>query len=136
MKILSISDVITNSSSEVFVIKKEDLNKLSPKIRKNFEIVDEQNVIEKLLNYDLDGAIIALGLPNFLFEYDFVEGIRESLETHADKEIVDILYPMLKHIINIAMFMQEDNYEYGADLINSVCDELNKKGVEYIQTRE
>ena len=53
MKILSISDVITNSSSEVFIIKKEDLNKLSPKIQKNFEIIDEQNVIEKLLNYKI-----------------------------------------------------------------------------------
>ena len=136
MKILSISDVITNSSSEVFIIKKEDLNKLSPKIQKNFEIIDEQNVIEKLLNYNLEGAIIALRLPEFLLDYDFVEKIQESQETHTDKEIVDVLYPMLKDIINIAIFIQEDNYEYGTNLINSVCDELNKKGIEYIQGRE
>ena len=136
MKVLSISDVITNSSSEVFIIKKEDLNKLSPKIQKNFEIIDEQNVIEKLLNYNLEGAIIALRLPEFLLDYDFVEKIQESQETHTDKEIVDVLYPMLKDIINIAIFIQEDNYEYGTNLINSVCDELNKKGIEYIQGRE
>ena len=136
MKILSISNVITNSSSEVFIIETKELSKLSSEVKKNFEVINEQNLIEKLLNYDLDNIIITLGLPEFLTDSDFIEGIRESRKIHTDKEIIDVLYPMFKDIIDIAVFIQEDNYNYGVELINFVSEELNKKEIEYTHGRE
>ncbi len=44
MKILSVSDVITNSSSEVFIIDSGDLNKLSPQHQEYFKTITKQNI--------------------------------------------------------------------------------------------
>ena len=130
MKILSVSDVITNSSSEVFVINKKDLEKLSPKIKKEFEIVTKKDFISKLLDFDLEGVIEVLGYSRLFdgYNHDVIIKLRE---VYSDEEISNFFYPIIKDIFDIAFFEEEDDYSYGYEQINLVLNELKDKKVEY-----
>lgn len=134
MKILSISDVITNSSSEVFIIDKADLEKLSPKVKKEFEVIDKDNFLPKLLNFDLDNVVRAIGLPDIFDSYN-LEIIQKLNEFHTDKEIVDFLAPLLDGILDKAVFEAADDNSWEYSTIETVSNELHEKGIKYVMDR-
>lgn len=134
MKILSVSDVITNSSSEVFIIDKADLEKLSPKVKKEFEVVSKENFLNKLLNFELDNVIEVIGLPDMFACYNF-EGIQKLREVHTDEEIVDFLAPLLNGILDKAIFEAADDDPWEYSTIETVSNELCEKNIQYVMDR-
>lgn len=130
MKVLSISDVITNSSSEVFIIDSKDLNKLHPHCQKYFETITKQNILEKFSSYELNDVIDAF-LPSFLNDYDFIE---EISKLDNDKAI-SVLEIFLKDLLDKAIFEDDDNSKSGYSRICLVEDELIKNNIEYIKKR-
>lgn len=131
MKILSVSDVITNSSSEVFIIDNGDLNKLSPQYRKYFKTITKQNIFEKFSSYELRDAINTLCLPSFLSDYDFIEEI-SKLDNDKATSILEIF---LKDLLDKAIFEEDDDSDSGYSRICLVEDELIKNNIEYIKDR-
>jgi hypothetical protein len=131
MKILSVSDVITNSSSEVFIIDSKDLNKLAPECQKYFKTITKQNVFEKFLNYELRDVIDTLCLPSFLSDYDFIEEI-SKLDNDKATSVLEIF---LKDLLDKAIFEEDDDSNSGYSRICLVEDELLNNNIEYIKDR-
>jgi len=131
MKILSVSDVITNSSSEVFIIDSKDLNKLPPECQKYFKTITKQNVFEKFLNYELRDVIDTLCLPSFLSDYDFIEEI-SKLDNDKATSVLEIF---LKDLLDKAIFEEDDDSDSGYSRICLVEDELLNNNIEYIKDR-
>ncbi len=131
MKILSVSDVITNSSSEVFIIDSKDLNKLSSQCQKYFKTITKQNVLEKFSNYELRDVIDTLCLPSFLSDYDFIEEI-SKLDNDKATSVLEIF---LKDLLDKAIFEEDDDSDSGYSRICLVEDELLNNNIEYIKDR-
>lgn len=131
MKILSVSDVITNSSSEVFIIDSKDLNKLPPECQKYFKTITKQNVFEKFSNYELRDVIDTLCLPSFLSDYDFIEEI-SKLDNDKATSVLEIF---LKDLLDKAIFEEDDDSDSGYSRICLVEDELLNNNIEYIKDR-
>ena len=117
MKILSISDVITNSSSEVFIIDKKDSNVIPKDLLEYSTEVNEDNFIDLILNGDTYGNIYdvvnILGLPSIFYWVD-TEELSKLLEYHSKKEVVTFFKPLLNDILDkiIISFTDEDFFGY------------------------
>lgn len=131
MKILSVSDVITNSSSEVFIIDSKDLNKLPPQCQKYFKIITKQNILEKFSSYELNDVIDSLCLPSFLSDSYFIDGINQ-LDSDKATSVLEIF---LEELLDKAIFEEGDDSELGYSRICLVQDELIKNNIDYIKDR-
>lgn len=135
VKIQSISDVITNSSSEVFCIK------VTENFKKAFEGEDklffkifltEKDVREYLIKVDtweiedqLDNIPIMEYSP--LSDYNLIETCDRIGKTR--EEIVDFFLPAYKCLIGYAIYNCEDTYNWDK-LQNYIKENKDKDGEE------
>lgn len=134
MKILSISDVITNSSSEVFIIDKSDLRKLPKSLQEYFTIIDKYNFIQEIresgVGYALDCVV---DLPNIFLDYN---GDLEHLrDIYKDEKIIEFFEPLLTDILNKAVVVISDEYDYGFEQIELLRDIIKQKQISVINDR-
>ena len=135
MKILSVSDVITNSSSEVFVIDKSLLPRLLKDIQDKFEVIDSSNFMEWFDDYRLEDLYGVCNIPEFFTGYDSHENISTLREIHTDEEILAFFEPLLKGILDKAVFEECDESTWGYNQIESVANALIEKHIPYKSDR-
>lgn len=142
MKIIGYSDVITNSSSEVFVIKGEDYEKLSDEIKEKFDLVTEDNLIKTLLesaDWDLgeehhafkEACVHMLDIPDFLCYWNYynMDAWEELEKIHSRKEIYEFFRPAFKDCVNKAYALAMDDCDW--ETCEKIQNELAKKKIEY-----
>lgn len=138
MKILSISDVITNSSSEVFIIDKKDSNVIPKDLLEYSTEVNEDNFIDLILNGDTYGNIYdvvnILGLPSIFYWVD-TEELSKLLEYHSKKEVVTFFKPLLNDILDKIIISFTDEDSFGYNCIKKLIEALDKNNVKYIKER-
>ena len=135
MKILSVSDVITNSSSEVFVIDKSLLPRLPKDIQDKFEVIDSSNFMEWFDDCRLEDLSGVCNIPEFFTGYDSHENISTLRKIHTDEEILAFFEPLLKDILDKAVFEECDESPWGYNQIESVADALIEKHIPYKSDR-
>lgn len=135
MKILSISDVITNSSSEVFVIDKSLLPRLPKDIQDKFEVIDSSNFMEWFDDYKLEDLSGVCNIPEFFTGYGSHEDISILREIRTDEEILAFFEPLLKDILDKAVFKECDESTWGYNQIESVANVLIEKHIPYKSDR-
>ena len=127
VKIQSISDVITNSSSEVYLIAATEKFKEAFKGFENYfdaiflteedikKYLIEKNIWE--IESDLDNVDIIDHNP--LADYNLMDTLESIGKTK--EEIVEFFFPIYKPLLGYAIWTQEDTYRWDP-LINYIND--------------
>lgn len=135
LKIKSISDVITNSSTEVFVIKMDEkFNEIKNSLRcyKDFEFFENEEyvknfIIEHIKNntlYELEDLFTCkIDFGNFSgWEFfNLIEYCRDNLEK-TPEEIYEFFKSVFNQLIGYAWVEEEDNWS------TDIIDELRHYG--------
>lgn len=129
VKIQSISDIITNSSSEVFCIKVTDNFRNAFKgFEKYFTAIflTEQDIKDYLIKAeawniesDIEESPLMEGFYSPLSDYNVLDVCNQIGKTK--EEIVDFFYPAYKHLLGYAIYSCEDTYDW--DKLNNYIKE-------------
>lgn len=123
IKILSTSDVITNSSSEVFVIKSEDRNKFPKEVQEFCTDFTEDNIFD--LIWLLDSLQDIMHIPE-LFTIEGVNDLEDFREIYSDKEIFDSYKSQLGDVLNHSVIKILDEEEQNWPILHRLWDFINK----------
>ena len=127
VKIQSISDVITNSSSEVYLIAATEKFKEAFKGFENcFDAIflTEEDIKKYLIEKDIweiesDLGNIDIIDHNPLANYELMDTLEDIGKTK--EEIIDFFFPVYKPLLGYAIWTQEDTYRWDP-LINYIND--------------
>lgn len=128
VKIQSLSDLITNSSSEVYLCKvTENFKNTFKGLEKAFSAIffTEEDIKKYLLEKerweleDLDEVLKYNPLSN----YELWDWCEEAAE-RTKEEIIDFFFPAYKCLLGYALFSREDTYEW--DVFDDYLKNRNK----------
>lgn len=128
----SCSDIITNSSSEVFVMARNDkfvelYEALSERLHSEFDIISTEEDLKSYLKHNLeewfdwdylDEILDFNPLKLISSEYTYYKEEFEKIGITSDK-IIELVLPAYKGLIGKAILMEEDNYLYGNEELSN-----------------
>ena len=131
VKIQSISDVITNSSSEVYLIAATEKFKEAFKgFENHFDAIflTEEDIRKYLIEKDIweiesDLDNIDIIDHNPLADYNLMDTLESIGKTK--EEIVEFFFPIYKPLVGYAIWTQEDTYRWDP-LVNYINDKTRK----------
>ena len=131
VKIQSISDVITNSSSEVYLIAATE------KFKEAFKGFENCFDVIFLTEEDIKKYLIEKNIWEIESDLDYVDiidhnpladfNLMDSLENigKTKEEIVEFFFPVYKPLLGYAIWTQEDTYRWDP-LVNYINDKTRK----------
>lgn len=137
MKILSISDVITNSSSEVFIIDKKDSKFIPKELKEYCTEVTKENFINLVANgdYNMFDARTVTVIPKLFDIFNDSNDLEDLRKIHSDLEIVEFYAPLLKELLDKVVISLSDEDSFGYQSIQKLQDALDSNNVKYMQER-
>lgn len=125
VNILSYSDVITNSSSEVFVIANSDVGKLPEGFEEFSYSFVEDNILDDDLHWVLGEVKGDLDIPEALAGWDRDDFLEKLREHKTDKEIIDFFKPLLEGILDHTVISICDENGFNIEKIDELYDFFN-----------
>lgn len=125
VNILSYSDVITNSSSEVFVIANSDVGKLPEGFEEFSYSFVEDNIFDNDLYWLLNDIKDDLDLPDEIAGWNRSELLEKLRKYKTDKEIIDFFKPLLEGILDHTVIDICDESGFNVEKIDELYDFFN-----------
>lgn len=131
VKIQSISDIITNSSSEVYLMAVTEKFKETFKGFENYFsaiFLTEEDIKKYLIEKDIweiesDLDYVDIINHNPLANFDLMDTLEDIGKTK--EEIVEFFFPIYKPLLGYAIWTQEDTYRWDP-LVNYINDKTRK----------
>lgn len=137
--IQSCSDIITNSSSEVFVMKANDTfdamyNELSERERSDFDLIRTEEDLKQFLTSQLDNwydmedwdELVEFN-PLKILASDFSYFRDEFAKIGVTSEkLVELCLPAYRGLIGKAILVGEDNYVWHSETVKNFIHEASK----------
>lgn len=128
----SCSDIITNSSSEVFVMARNDkfvelYEALSKRLHSEFDIISTEEDLKSYLKHNLeewfdwdclDEILDFNPLKLISGEYTYHKEEFEKIGVTSDK-LIELVLPAYQGLIGKAILMEEDSYLYGNEELSN-----------------